>query len=509
MASARRRGVTAAMTTVLAGVLVAACSSTTPGATPRATTTVPATGSGVARTDAAGTVWLCRPGLADDPCAGNLDATSVSADGSTLRQPAQPATTSRFDCFYVYPTVSRQSTDNADLTVQAPEIGAAVAQAARFSQVCRVWAPMYRQRTEDSLAKGLGGDPTADATAYASLLAGWRDYLAHDNDGRPIIFLGHSQGAAMLIRLLRSQIDPDPSLRKLLVSAIILGGNVEVATGRDVGGSFQNIPACTSVRQTGCVIAYSSYLSAPPRGSLFGRPGAGVSLQSDQTATSGVHVLCTNPANLAGGPGPLDPYFLSSTSTVPGVSVATPWVTYPGLYSAQCQSAAGATWLEVDDLGRSGDQRPRVSEALGPQWGLHLDDVNLALGNLVEIVSEQEAAYGSARGPASGAVGAHGRFGHGHGPAPGGGRAVGGVDHHVGPQGLCEVGAGGASADHGVEEGLVGIDRRQTGAPDALAQLAPREGARVAAGARPTHRAPPVVGVDGAPEVLAHHLDVP
>jgi hypothetical protein len=289
--------------------------------------------------------------------------------------------------------VSTQPTDNADLKVQRVEIDAAISQAARFSQVCRVWAPMYRQRTEESLEKGLGNDPTADATAYASVLAGWRDYLAHFNDGRPIVFIGHSQGAAMLIRLLSSQVDPDPSVRRLLVSAIILGGNVQVPTGKEVGGSFQNIPGCQSASQTGCVIAYSSFPSAPPTNSVFGRPGTGVSLQSDQTATAGVQVLCTNPADLAGGVGALDPYFPTTGATGAATAVTTAWVEYPDLYTAQCESAGGATWLQVDDIGSPSDHRPRVTEVLGPTWGFHLDDVNLALGNLVAIVSQQEAAF--------------------------------------------------------------------------------------------------------------------
>jgi hypothetical protein len=386
---------------MLAAVVAAGCSSgpsvsagatSTTTTTPAPTTSTSAPGS-VSRTDAAGTVWLCRPGLADDPCAGNLDATAVLADGSTRSEPAAPAAHPAVDCFYVYPTVSTEPTDNANLTVQPAEIDAAVAQASRFSQVCNVWAPMYRQRTAGSLAKGLGNDPTADAAAYASILAGWKDYIAHFNDGRPIVFIGHSQGAAMLIRLLSSQVDPDAALRKLLVSAIILGGNVQVPTGKDVGGSFQNIPACAAATQTGCVIAYSSFPGQPPKGSLFGRPGKGVSLQSDQTATTGVQVLCTNPADLAGGAGPLDPFFVAASSTTAGVSVTTPWVEYPNLYTAQCESSGGATWLQINDIGTATDKRPRVTESLGPLWGLHLDDVNLALGNLVQIVSQQGAAY--------------------------------------------------------------------------------------------------------------------
>ena len=62
-------------------------------------------------------------------------------------------------------------------------------------------------------SRGSATIPAADSVAYASLLsAGWSDYLAHDNDGRPVIFIGHSQGAAMLIQLMLSgQIDPNPS----------------------------------------------------------------------------------------------------------------------------------------------------------------------------------------------------------------------------------------------------------------------------------------------------------
>ena len=84
------------------------------------------------------TVWLCAPGQAKDPCAYPRTATSVSGSGAK-RLVISPASrnASRFDCFYVYPTVSKESGNNADLTVQPAESAAAVAQASRFSQVCR------------------------------------------------------------------------------------------------------------------------------------------------------------------------------------------------------------------------------------------------------------------------------------------------------------------------------------------------------------------------------------
>jgi len=346
-------------------------------------------------TDAAGVTWLCRPGQPGDPCLYPRGANSVAANGGKTAVPAAPASPSAFDCFYVYPTVTASAaTSNTDTAVTPALEGAAVEQASRFSQVCNVWAPTYRQRTGASLEKGIGNDPAADQISYESLLAGWKDYLAHDNDGRPIVFIGHSQGAANLIRLLRSQVDGNPALRGRLVSAIILGGNVQVPVGKTVGGTFTHIPACTKTSQTGCVIAYSSFSSPPPDDSLFGRPGQGVSLQSDQKTTSGQQVLCTNPAGVGGTGGvALTPYFLSSAS-----ATGEPWGTYPGLYTGTCESKAGATWLQV--TARAGDSRPVVKPLLGPTWGLHVDDVNLALGNLVNDVTAEETAYSQSHKPA-------------------------------------------------------------------------------------------------------------
>jgi hypothetical protein len=308
-----------------------------------------------------------------------------------MTQDAQGNPSSRFDCFYVYPTVSTQPSDNSSLVVQPAETAAAVAQISRFSQVCRIWAPMYHQRTESSLLKGLGADPQADAVAYDSVLSAWKDYLAHDNDGRPVIFIGHSQGAAMLIRLLASQIDPSPALRARTVVAILAGGNVTVPVGQMVGATFQRLPLCTSTSQTGCVIAYSSFPSQPPADSNFGRPGQGVSLQSGQTTTNGVQVACVNPAAIGGGTANLDPYFLTATSTPAPPAVTTPWVTYPDLYASSCDSAGGATWLQVSTLTAAG--RPIVTEPLGPTWGYHLNDINLALGDLVNDVKAEESGY--------------------------------------------------------------------------------------------------------------------
>ena len=241
---------------------------------------------------------------------------------------------------------------NSDLTVQPAEILNAMAQTAPFSNVCDVWAPMYRQITVKALLGGTAG-PDAGKIAYASVLLAWKDFLAHYDKGRPIILISHSQGSVMMIQLLQSQVDDNPSLRHRIVVAIIAGGNVTVPDGKEVGVTFQHLPVCTKGSQTSCVIAFSSFPTEPPANSMFGRPGQGISLNYGQAQTTGVHVVCVNPASIGGGTGELASSFPLAAvqplpaQMLPAPAVNTPWVTYPDMYSASCESTGGATWLQM------------------------------------------------------------------------------------------------------------------------------------------------------------------
>ena len=164
-------------------------------------------------------------------------------------------------------------------------------------------------------------------------------------------------------------------------------------TARMVGSTFRHLPLCTTPGGVGCVVAYSTVPGPPPSTSLFGRPGTGVSLQSGQTATAGVQMACVNPAAIGGGSGVLEPLFPTATQSIPAPPVTTPWVSYPDRYRADCRSAGGATWLQVDATGPSVGSRLTVHETLGPDWGYHLEDINLAAGNLVGDVRSQETTW--------------------------------------------------------------------------------------------------------------------
>ena len=327
--------------------------------------------------------WLCRPGR-DDVCSKPLTSTVVSpVDGAITRKTYGPDPAAPIDCFYVYPTVSREPTANADMTASPEVEHAAAEQFARFTTRCRPYAPLYRQTTLAAMRGAVSG--ANSDLAYGDVLAAWRAYLAHDNHGRGVFLVGHSQGAFHLARLIAEEIDGKPAQR-LLVSAIVTGGNVQVPAGADVGGSFHHVPLCRSAEQTGCVIAYSTFLASDPpgAGSHFGR-----------SAGPGLADACVNPAALIDN-GVLD----SELPTVGRVAEAlgTPLVENPGLISAECTTTRDWTFLAVT-VKPTGTGATTLTRALtdlderAPGWGLHAIDINLTLGDLVEIVGRQARAW--------------------------------------------------------------------------------------------------------------------
>ncbi len=394
---ARNSTFTVSLAALAVVVLLAGCggSSSRNAATTTHATTTTAGASGPR--DRWGTVWLCRPGLSDNPCLTNLATTAVTASGATKVERATPVVAPPVDCFYVYPTVSGQPTVNADLTAGFSEEEVATAQASRFSQTCRVYAPVYRQITLAALEHPARITRADALLAYQSVRSAFRDYLAHYNHGRGIVFIGHSQGATILIRLLKQEVDPQPALRRRLVSALLLGGNVTVGTNRTGGGDFAHIPPCRSGRQTGCVVAYSSFTSRPPKNSQFGRTSsdAGVGLLAPRRLARNLQIMCVNPASPGGGVGTLEPYVPTVVLAFNGtpLGATTPWVAFSGGYTARCERSGNASWLQIAHTAGAGDKRPLLTRFQQPILGLHVLDLNIALGNLVKLVTAQAASY--------------------------------------------------------------------------------------------------------------------
>jgi hypothetical protein len=345
------------------------------------------------------TVWLCKPGIPDNPCSGDLTSTVIEAGGAARVERSSVSAAPAIDCFYVYPTVSLQKSVNATLKIDPEERKVAQAEAARFSQVCNVYAPMYPQLTKMAIDDPQHISVSGAVSAYEGVWKAFLDYMAHYNRGRGIVFIGHSQGAFMLSLLLQAEVDSEPAVRSRLISALLPGGNITVRSGSQAGGEFQNIPACASADQLGCVVAYSTYSSTPPEDALFGRVDSPIN-PFHPDSPGALRVLCVNPSALAGGTGQLVSYLPTAdlTSLLGSAAkrvraAATPFVSYPGEYSAHCETDGPATWLQVDRTRQPGDTRPDLSAVANRTWGLHMVDVSIALGNLVDLVRSESVAY--------------------------------------------------------------------------------------------------------------------
>ena len=102
-------------------------------------------------TYASDSTWLCLPGRMD-VCSTPLATTALNPNGYGSTGRSSVAKDPPVDCFYVYPTVSRDSGLNSDMRAGADERIMAETQFARFASVCRPFAPIYRQMTVASIA---------------------------------------------------------------------------------------------------------------------------------------------------------------------------------------------------------------------------------------------------------------------------------------------------------------------------------------------------------------------
>jgi hypothetical protein len=345
-------------------------------------------------------MWLCRPGNDPDECDTNLDATELKADGSRERVAHTKAAAPAIDCFYVYPTVKLTSagpmTDFANIGITLDPL---LAQAARFNEVCRMYAPLYRQT---GVVPGAGGAPmTSGMTTFALGASDVHDafayYLEHLNAGRKFVLIGHSQGTGMLTQMMVKDVDPEPAVRARLLSALLIGGGVAVPDGADVGGTFKNIPLCKAAGQVGCVITYVSYSKEipPSATSTFGRhPGMGQS------------TACTEPSTLSGRTGQRfrGSYVMRKRSNASLLApdgadklpsdLDTPFIVYRDVFRGTCKRTDMHAYLEIASELEPADMRmpPYRYPSIEPALGLHLLDYAFPMDDLIEAVRLQAAS---------------------------------------------------------------------------------------------------------------------
>jgi hypothetical protein len=310
-------------------------------------------------------MWMCKPGLAKNYCLENIaDATEALPDGTFQPFMDELSTEHPIDCIFWYPTVNRtEDPTSYDFSDPEPMLSSIRSQAARFSRVCNVYAPFYRQASLNN-----GGDAEL---GYMDVVDSFKQYIANWSEGRSFVVFGHSQGTGHATRLIKQEIDGNPDLRGRLVSTLLIGGSLSATT-------FENIPLCKAPDQVGCAIGYRSY----------GVPQSLSSIAAD--------LACTNPGALGGGKVMMKGSFFKSRGTNYSMDLGTDftatWGLYRNFFSAECVSApSGGQVLQIDYA--EGDSREHfldLSRVVG--FGLHVFDYQFPLDDLVELVRSQREA---------------------------------------------------------------------------------------------------------------------
>lgn len=163
------------------------------------------------------------------------------------------------DVFFVYPTLLTDKKDplwNADINredLRQDVITQSVKfQASAFAKAGNLYVPYYRQSHYKIYVPPYNAqEEDSRMIAYQDVKAAFQYYLAHYNQGRPIIIASHSQGSIMCGMLLKEFFDDTP-LQKQLVAAYIPGVKIQ-------DKEFEQLKKMETPLATGGYLSWNTY----------------------------------------------------------------------------------------------------------------------------------------------------------------------------------------------------------------------------------------------------------
>lgn len=158
------------------------------------------------------------------------------------------------DVFLICPTVDTKDEWNMSLSdeeTKAAFLGALNMERGIYEDCARLYAPYYRQAAMKTYElNGSEREPYLN-TAYADVSAAFSYYLENENEGRPIILAGFSQGADMCYRLM-AEFFADEELSERLVAVYAIGW----ALTEEMVAEYPQLKAATGETDTGAVVSF-------------------------------------------------------------------------------------------------------------------------------------------------------------------------------------------------------------------------------------------------------------
>ncbi|MDZ7605614.1 MAG: DUF3089 domain-containing protein [Cyclobacteriaceae bacterium] len=272
------------------------------------------------------------------------------------------------DVFFIHPTIYDNDADTAsanawlnDEKVNTETDNTTILlQASVFNGSCRVFAPRYRQANMEVLYK-IGTPPATAALdlAYSDLKNAFQYYLKNENNNRPIVIAGHSQGALHAVRLLKEFFDGTP-LQKQLVCAYIPGFRIK-------NEDFKNDCPSEKPTQTGCFAGWRSYVKGEMPKKLEAEKG---------------NSICVNPLTWNTSTD------WPSPEVHKGIMLGFESI-IPNTLSAGIEPNTKILWVDIP---------PPILEMLEKKKDLHIYDFNLFWMNIRENVKLRIEAWFKANG---------------------------------------------------------------------------------------------------------------
>ena len=162
------------------------------------------------------------------------------------------------DVFYIHPTGFYEKKWNSDMdrnksAFERTEIMLAN-QVSAFNESCNIYAPEYRQATYFAFFdKNQNGKKALDL-AYTDVESAFDYFIENNNNDKPFIVAGHSQGALHAQRLIINRIQ-GTSLQERFICAYAIGYMIPDNLYDDL---FPSIKRSENYNDTNCIVSWST-----------------------------------------------------------------------------------------------------------------------------------------------------------------------------------------------------------------------------------------------------------
>ncbi|MCT2558540.1 DUF3089 domain-containing protein [Tsuneonella sp. YG55] len=348
-------------------------------------------------------MWYSRPGMGDgdpsryQPAVAAAPASPQAPAAERALAPAAQAAPSAapassppaggpersYAVFFVHPTsyirpaIGNDAPWNAPLDDEEAQTRARLflrGMASPFAGADEIWAPKYRQAVFGAFLTDKQEAQKALDLAYRDVAQAFDFFAATVDPDEPIVLAGHSQGALMVLRLLREKI-AGTHLEKRIAMVYPIGWPVSV----DHDLPALDFPACATPGQARCIVTWSSFAEPADPTQVFERftatPGFDGQPRGDGP------IVCVNPVT-----GTLNGQAAASENlgTLKPTSDFSSGELLAGMIPARCDPDSGLLLI--------GDP-PDLGPGVLPGNNYHVYDIPLFWANLKADVARRIAAW--------------------------------------------------------------------------------------------------------------------